>query len=321
MEILYLNKNKNGIYKIHMYRPSRLCIKSIMKGNDSMPIASLLSGLATLAGSGMAMVKCIRDDKRSRYPPEYLMYRDMMKMSRKGYPMNPMMMRMMMGQQMPMMNSDGFCMLPMQQPMIQQPIDPNQQLVVAIAQVIQQQQQQQQQQQLVNQIVQLLSNNNTNQLRRGYVNGWTPQPMLQPVVQQTVVNPNPFGNFQFQMPDFSALANKQLWDTPADGGAPQQSSQYLPMVVQPPMMMPPPQQPRVEVVQPRPQPTCQVNWCNPQEMIQHPQQYQQPIYVNRELTWDIPNMYSVDQSGFQSFMKTMEERSYYSDDGRYGNVW
>jgi hypothetical protein len=282
-----------------------------------MPIGPLISGLASLAGSGMAMYKCIRDDKMSRYPPEYMIYRDMMKMCQKGYPMNPMMMRMMcQPPQQPMLNpmmmpqqNGQFCMLPTN--------DPNQQLVNAVAIALQQYQQQNQQQQLVNQIVQLI-NGMTQQNNR--VVGWSPPP--QPMVQQPIMNQNLLNNFQFQMPDFSSMATKQLWDTPADGGtgSSYQPIQNPPVLVRPPMNLTPPP-PRVEVVQPPPRPTCQVTWCNPQEMVQNPEPYQHPMYVNRELTWDTPNMYSVDQQGFRSFMDRMEQRSYYSDDGSYGNVW
>lgn len=285
-----------------------------------MPIGPLLSGLATLAGSGLAVVKSIRDDRRSRYPPEYMMYRDMMKMARKGYPMNPMTMQMMMGNMNPyyqMQQSIPFCMLPQQQPQMMVGVNPNQQLVNAIAQVIQQNQRQQMINQIAQSIVGVLQQQQNVGMVRGY--GWSP-----PVVQQNNVNPNPLMNFQFQMPDFSSMANKQLWDTPADGGTGDtyQPAQYLPMVVQPPMMMPPPQpQPQKVMVQEPVVPRCQVNWCEPQQMIQHPEQYQQPMYVNRELTWDTPNMYSVDSQGFQSFMNRLDQQSYYSDDGRYGNVW
>jgi hypothetical protein len=275
-----------------------------------MPIGPLLSGLATLAGSGLAVVKSIRDDKRSRYPPEYMMYRDMMKMARKGYPMNPMMMQMMMGNMNPyqmQQQTIPFCMLPQQQMMMN---NPNQQLVNAIAQVIQQNRQQQ----LVNQIAQTIVGV-MNQQNMGMRQGCG----LPPPPQQN--NVSPLMNFQFQMPDFSSMANKQLWDTPADGGNGDsyRPAEFPPMVIQPPMAMPPPPPVQQVFVQEPVVPTCQVNWCEPQQMIQNPQP-QHPMYVNRELTWDTPNMYSVDQTGFQSFMDRLE-RNYYSDDGRYGNVW
>lgn len=62
-----------------------------------MSITNLLSGISSIAGSlvgsGAAAVKFLRDDKDSRYPPEYLMYKDMLKQFSK-YPcmgFNPMM--------------------------------------------------------------------------------------------------------------------------------------------------------------------------------------------------------------------------------------
>lgn len=59
-----------------------------------MSMSAFLSGLAnltgSLVGSGAAAVKFLKDDEASRYPPEYLMYKDMMKQMNK-YPMNPMM--------------------------------------------------------------------------------------------------------------------------------------------------------------------------------------------------------------------------------------
>ncbi len=70
-----------------------------------MSITNLLSGISSIAGSlvgsGAAAVKFLRDDKDSRYPPEYLMYKDMMKQFSK-YPcmgFNPIMNfnQMMMG--------------------------------------------------------------------------------------------------------------------------------------------------------------------------------------------------------------------------------
>lgn len=82
-----------------------------------MPIASFVSALAALGGTGMAMVKGLRDDKQSRYPPEYLMMKDMMKMARKGYPMGMMnmgMMGMYNPYQFPMYQPQQFSMIPVQ---------------------------------------------------------------------------------------------------------------------------------------------------------------------------------------------------------------
>ena len=77
-----------------------------------MSITNLLTGIGSLAGSlvgsGAAAVKFLRDDKDSRYPPEYLMYKDMLKQFSK-YPcmtgFNPM---MNFGQMMNMNPLTGF---------------------------------------------------------------------------------------------------------------------------------------------------------------------------------------------------------------------
>ena len=300
-----------------------------------MPIAPLLSGLATLAGSGMAIAKTIRDDRASRYPPEYLMYKDMMKMVRKGYPVGMMGMMNPMLYQQPMMGMGMMYQQPQQIPQIpvvnpqyvspQMNMGNQQQLLTVIQQAIQQYQQQQQTNQLVSMIQQLLVQQ---QPRRQFCmipqNGYV---MPQSVVQQQPQTNNLFGNFQFQMPDFSALANKQLWDTPADGGMGDsyQPAEFLPMIVQPPMQMPPP--PSRPVYQPPPQPQPQVikyraSWVEPYQAIMNEQPIQ-PMYVNRELTWETANAFSVDNQGLQSFINRLDQQSgtVYPRDNYIGNAW
>jgi len=301
-----------------------------------MPIGTLVSSLATLAGSGMAVMKFVRDDKASRYPPEYLMYKDMMKMMRKGYPvgmMNPMMMCQPQNQMVnPMLVQQIQAMLQQQnlngvmqnpQMLYQNPVNnQNQQLVTLVQQIMQQYQMQQQQN--TNQVAQLLQqlqlNNIQQQPRRGGVPQpvYVPPPSAQPVIPVMNAPSNPLANFQFQMLDSSLLASNPMWDTPADGGQPYQQPQYPLAVIPQQIQLPPP--PPVQQYVPRPpQPAFDVRWCNPAYHLNN-QPVQPVVCPQQELTWENANAFSVDQTGLQSFIDRLDHQN--GPPPNYvGNVW
>jgi len=291
----------------------------------------LISGIAALVGAGTAAWKHIQDDKASRYPPEYLMYKDMMKMAKKGYPvgmMNQMMNLNMMNQMNQMMmnpmlmNQMGQLMYQQPNPLMCQPLQQqpqqsqmNNQLVLLVQQILQQCQLQQQQ--TTNQIAQILQQVQLQQPKVVY----TSSPVSVPSVPVTpMMNPpvvNPLINFQFQMPDCSTLPTKPMWDSPADGSNTYQPSQYPLAVVKPPVVqLPPPppvQQPQFcmppVVQQPVPQQKYDINWCNTQEALNRPVEAVICPPNQPSLSWGNPNAFSVDNTGLQSFIDYCERQN------------
>ena len=257
-----------------------------------MPIASIISGLTALAGSGMAVAKMIRDDKQSKYPPEYLMYKDMMKDARKyGYPTMGMMQPSMMTPQviqppqnamLPMMTNGGI-----------------------VQQVIQEYQKQQLKQQIVNAVVQQVVQRilcQPNQPRRyGYGYG-----TIQPTYNRPYTPP--------PLPTLTYVQQKPMWDTPADGvvpSSPPQPCYQLATIPKPlPMPQPCPQQmyATATVVNPlpAPQPIPVIPFRQPEHLINESVVRTQPppiVYPNQQqLRWDTPNASSVDSQGLQSFV-------------------
>lgn len=243
-----------------------------------MALAEIISGLAALGGTAAAIVKLFRDDKQSRYPPEILQMKQMMKM---GIPPSMLIQQ----PQKPTALTYG------QQPQIQ-----NQ-----LAQILQQYQTQQ----LLNQVL-------------GQMNQNTPRRMtipLYPIPTNVYGTTSPvFQMPQLNLPQFSqpyvrptltapvvAIPNvsaKPLWDSPADGGCNNVASvQYPPVVPQ----APPVQQPQVNHM-PLPimqQQQLSVQWYQPprEPTIQ---------YSNRQLTWSNSNAYGVDTSGLKSFISRLD---------------
>ena len=288
-----------------------------------MPIASIVSGLTTLAGSGLAIAKMIQDDKQSRYPPEYLMYKDMMKDARKyGYPMMGMgMMNPMFGQPMIVQPQQ---MIQPQPIIIPQPVQQQQMLFPMmtnngiVQQMILEYQKQQFKQQVVNSIVQQL----VQRFQQRYV--MNQQPMWN---QSGPVQPNypPLSQRQIVI----TTTSKPMWDTPADGGtgSPPPSQEPCYQLATIPKQLPNPQemyvtgQQRMDVVpppvspqprpRPRPEPIPVVPFVQPEQfrnesVIQTRPMYQQPMTCQPELCWETPNASNVDQVGFRSFVEHLD---------------
>lgn len=278
-----------------------------------MPIASIISGLTALAGSGMAVAKMIRDDKQSRYPPEYLMYKDMMKDARKyGYPPMGMM---------------------MQQPFIAPMAQPPQPIMVQpdlVGQILQEYQKQQLSQMIANMVTQAIQKR-LSQPQQMYAPrrpdyGYQPQP-VQPIsygYQPRV--PPPLPNLQYYA--------EPMWETPADGVAvqtpPPEPSPYQLALVPKPIPMPQPQpQPYVAPIPPPPQPPS-VKFCQPEQFVQQPQPQSPPLVMpgngnmyQSQLSWESSNAFNVDQNGLQSFISHCDNRPKIPDNyvGNTLDVW
>lgn len=292
-----------------------------------MPLATFLSGISSLAGSGMAMMKLIRDDKQSRYPPEYLMYKDMMKMARKGYPMG----MMIPGMMYPMNPYQTQVMLPQMQ-MTQQPImiqpqpiiqpQPQQQVVYQVPQlntINQSQLIQSIVQNVVNKIIQQQQvNQMTYQPRREPFMYATPP--LMPVAQsppQVIFPPN------MQLPTVT-FDSGPMWDTSADGVAQQPPPLWLSPIPQP-LALPPPPQPQ-PVTQPKPttaimqpiEPVRYVQVPNPPPRME-PNMSVQWCDTSMELSWGTPEE---NKEGLKSFIEHIENSPKSGPPpGYYGNVW
>ena len=278
-----------------------------------MPIMPILSGLATLAGSSMAMYRCYQDDKQSRYPPNYLMMKDMMKMARKGYPVG-MMMPQMMCQMIPYQTQNSMIMnTPYQQPQIApmpmvypqqtpqyvpyQNLYQPQQVTNMIPQqqisdMVQQIMQQLQQQQMINQLTQILQQIQSNQQRR---NEYTVPPSPPPLVTPTTQSVIPQTNLCITQPPQFVFSTKPMWESSADGFVSYQQ----------------PSQPKYS-------PTVVMN----QPMTQS---YNPSLIMNQNqrMSWGDANAFSVDTSGLQSFISHLERQNQPScpSDNYVGNVW
>lgn len=266
-----------------------------------MPIASIISGLTALAGSGMAVAKMIRDDKQSRYPPEYLMYKDMMKDARKygGYPLMGMM-------------TQPF-IAPMAQPPQPVMIQPN-----LVQQILQEYQKQQLTQMITNMVVQRIQQR-LNQpqpyvpRRPDYGFGYHQYPQRQYGYGYQPRVPPPLPTLRY--------VSEPMWDTPADGGNPQpESPSYQLALVPQPIPMPQPQpQPYVNQVPTQPPPS--VKFCQPEQFVQ------KPIVIpgggnpyQSQLSWESSNAFNVDQQGLQSFISHCNNQPPKVPDNYVGNT-
>lgn len=251
-----------------------------------MSITNLLTGIGSLAGSlvgsGAAAVKFLRDDKDSRYPPEYLMYKDMLKQFSK-YPymtgFNPM---MNFGQMMNMNPLTGFNFMNQNQFVQQQLL--LQQLQNAMAQ-----------QAIVQQPVVTVPPQGTVQFNNI-------QSLVQEIVQQVLQKQQQ----QYEM-------RRQPISLPATFIQP--PPLMLPMNPDPPMQIPVITIPRTTPVQPvnsTPQVIVNGRAPVPIEPVQAVS-----IPGGEELSWNNNrNAYSIDHNSMNSFIEAASRPSNY-----IGNVW
>jgi hypothetical protein len=256
-----------------------------------MPIASVISGLGALLGTGLAAAKVYRDDKQSKCPPPQM---GPPMMCPYGYaPPRP-------PQQFvaPMMYPYGYLQPyvpngyygPPQYLPPPQPVSPQQQYDAARAY---------RKEMLKRLVVELVRQAVAEQIRQTGMGYNVPLPSPPPPVPQSVVS----------------KSSKPLWDTPADGGSGASSPSYQLALVPKPMQMPPPPMPNPQQMYVTPQPPT-VRFVQPEHLINesvvYTQSQQQPSSVystqQKQLSWSAPNAFNVDHQGFQSFVQHLDQK-------------
>jgi len=283
--------------------------------------------LATLAGTAMSAYKFWQDDRQNRYPPNYLMMRDMMKISGKyGIPMN--MMQPMIGMQnmQYMMGMNPFPQFQFQmpqQPQFQYQIPPQPMMQPQFQFQIPQMPQQvpQFQYQVPQQVPQFHFQMSQQPVTSNIVNALAQQQQMlntaclaiQQLHQQLKLRPYQYTNTYTRstyipttpvqpQPIPMSTSNQPAWESAADG-----SAQY-PLVTVPPPIQPLPRPPVPPPVQPIPQYRPQ-----PQPLLGANQMM---LNSDNDLFWnDQSARANVDPNDLQAFV------SHVVPDNYIGNKW
>ena len=248
-----------------------------------MPIASLVSGIGALVGTGLAAAKVYRDDKQSRYPPPQM----------NGYPI-PYQPQQMYQQPFvapmmypppppPMYMGYRYPYPPQPYPNQYYPYPPQPQMQQTMPVV---DPEYEYRKQIFRMILEKLIDQRIEEKLKQRTSGYVPPPVV------------------------ISTASKPLWDTPADGGMPTQQCYQLATIPKP-IVMPPPQ-PQQMYVPPAPSPVPTVRFVQPEHLINESvvrTQSMIPPNQQPQLRWEVSNASNVDPQGFQSFIDHLSKPS------------